>query len=80
MDGLLAEDLGVLANSNARVLNAFLDFRRDVLYVYALGRDGHASGGALEAVVNGKEGELNPDLAALVSAALAQRDRPVLAR
>jgi hypothetical protein len=74
MDALLAEDLRVLTATDARALDAFLDFRRDVLYVHALGRDGKASGAALEETVAAKE--LRPELAGLVSAALAQRDRP----
>jgi len=61
-------------------MHALIDFRRDVLYVHALGRNGKTSGAALEDAVAGKEGELEPRLASLVSAALAQRDRPATAR
>jgi hypothetical protein len=43
MDRMLAQDMRVLASSDARALNAFFDFKRDVIYVYALGRDAKAS-------------------------------------
>jgi hypothetical protein len=56
-------------------LNAFFDFKRDVIYVYALGREGKESAAALEEAVEGKEG-LDPGLASLIQAALVQRDRP----
>ena len=58
-----------------RALNAFLDFRRDAAYVYALGPDNGVSAAALADVVAGKEG-IDPDLAAIVAAAIARRDRP----
>ena len=76
---LLAQDMRVLASSDARALNAFSDFKRDVIYVYALGRDAKASGAALEETVAGKENALEPGLAGLVASALTGRDRPAIA-
>jgi hypothetical protein len=78
LDRMLAQDMRVLASSNARALNAFFDFKRDVIYVYALGRDANASGAALEETVAGKEAALEPGLAELVASALAGRDRPAI--
>ncbi|MBK9114093.1 MAG: hypothetical protein IPM22_00245 [Betaproteobacteria bacterium] len=75
LDRLLARELRTLAGMDAKALNAFLDFRRDAAYVYALGPDNGASAAALADVVAGKEG-IAPDLAAIVAAAIAQRDRP----
>jgi hypothetical protein len=74
MDRLLAGDLRILEASDARALNAFFDFRRDVFYVAALGRDAKEAGRALRAVVAGKDG-LSPDLQELVGAALAGSER-----
>lgn len=79
MDRLLAQDLRVLEGSDARALNAFFDFKRDVIYLYALGPDGKESAAALEATVAGKDG-LDASLASLVASALAQRDRPLRQR
>lgn len=79
MDRMLAQDMRVLASSDARALNAFLDFKRDVIYVHALGRDAKASAAALEATVAGKENALEPGLADLVASALTGRDRPAIA-
>jgi len=70
MDQALAGDLRTLEANDARMLNAFLDFRREVFYVAALGPDAKAARRALEAVVDGKDG-LSPDLRELVAAALA---------
>ncbi len=75
LDRLLAQELRTLAGMNAGALNAFLDFRRDAAYVYALGPDNGVSAAALADVVAGKEG-IDPDLAAIVAAAIARRDRP----
>jgi len=79
LDQLLADDMRRLKTSDARALNAFFDFKRDVIYVYALGREGKESAVALEEVVEGKDG-LDPGLASLVQAALVQRDRPLMVR
>jgi hypothetical protein len=79
MDRMLAQDMRVLASSDARALNAFFDFKRDVIYVYALGRDAKASGVALEETVAGKKNALEPGLAGLVASALTGRDRPAIA-
>jgi hypothetical protein len=79
LDRLLAGNMRSHGTSDARALNAFFDFRRDVIYVYALGRDGKESGAALEEAIEGKEG-LEPGLATLVQAALVQRDRPLHVR
>jgi hypothetical protein len=78
MDRLLARDLRSLEASDARALNAFFDFRRDVFYVAALSPDAKEASGALEAVVAGKDG-LSPDLQELVAAALAGPDRRAVA-
>ena len=75
LDRLLAQELRTLAGMDARALNAFLDFRRDAAYVYALGPDNGVSAAALADVVAGKE-DIDPDLAAIVAAAIARRDRP----
>jgi hypothetical protein len=75
LDQLLADNMRRAKTSNARALNAFFDFKRDVIYVYALGREGKESAAALEEAVEGKEG-LDPGLASLIQAALVQRDRP----
>lgn len=75
LDRLLAQELRTLAGMDAGALNAFLDFRRDAAYVYALGPDNGVSAAALADVVTGKEG-IDPDLAAIVAAAIARRDRP----
>jgi len=75
LDRWLAESMRMHATSNARALNAFFDFKRDVMEVYALGREGKESAVALEEAVEGKDG-LEPALASLVQAALVQRDRP----
>jgi hypothetical protein len=74
MDQALAGDLRALEASDARMLNAFLDFRRDVFYVAALGPDAKEARRALEAVVASKDG-LSPDLRELVAAALAGPER-----
>jgi hypothetical protein len=74
MDQLLARDLRSLEASDARTLNAFFDFRRDVFYVAALGVDAKEAGRTLEAVVAGKDG-LSPDLRELVAGALAGTKR-----
>jgi hypothetical protein len=76
MDRMLAQDMRVLASSDARSLNAFFDFKRDVIYVYALGSDAKSSGAALEETVAGKVNALEPGLAGLVASALTGRDRP----
>ena len=73
MDRLLAQDLRVLAGSDARALNAFFDFRRHVVYLSALGPDGKESAAALQATVAGKDG-LDAGLVSLVASALAQHD------
>ncbi len=75
LDRLLAQELRTLAGIDAGALNAFLDFRRDAAYVYALGPDDGVSAAALADVVAGKE-DIDPDLAAIVAAAIARRDRP----
>ena len=64
---------------DARALNAFFDFKRDVIYLHALGPDGKESAAALEATVAGKDG-LDASLASLVASALAQHDRPLRQR
>jgi hypothetical protein len=69
----------VHAGSNARALNAYFDFKRDVIYVHALGTDGKESAPALKEIAQGKEG-LDANLASLVASALAQRDRPLQRR
>jgi hypothetical protein len=74
MDRLLAGDLRILEASDARALNAFFDFRRDVFYAAALGQDAKQAGRALRAVIAGKDG-LSPDLQELVAAALAGSER-----
>jgi hypothetical protein len=79
MDRLLAADLRGLANMNARALDAFWNFRLEVLEVYALGADAKEAGTALDEVAGGKEG-LDPNLARLVQSALVQRDRPAISR
>ena len=79
LDRLLAEEMRTLATMDARALNAFFDFRRDVVYAIALGPDGTESAKALDAVVAGKEG-LDPGLTKLVAAALSPRDRPLQQR
>lgn len=73
LDRLLANELRTNANMDARALNAFFDFRRDVIYAIALGPDGKESVDALAEVTAGKPG-LDPRLAGLVARALAQRD------
>jgi hypothetical protein len=75
LDRLLAQQVRTLSGMDARALNAFLDFRRDAAYVYALGPDNGESAAALADVVAGKEG-IDPDLAAIVAAAIERRDRP----
>jgi hypothetical protein len=72
-DRLLAGNLRTLANMDGRSLDAYLDFRRDVVFVYALGKDGRASGVALDETVAGKE--LSPRLDAMVAAALSSAQR-----
>ena len=74
MDRLLAQDLRDLEASDVRALNAFLDFRTHILYVFALGPDATESGPALTATVAGKDG-LAPDLEVLIAAVLAPPDR-----
>lgn len=74
VDQLLAHDLRVLEVSDARALNAFLDFRRDVFYLAVLGPDAKEARRALAAVVAGKDG-LSPDLQELVASALAGQER-----
>jgi len=78
MDQLLARDLRILESSDARALNAFFDFRRDVFHVAALGPDAKEASRALEAVVAGKDA-LSPDLQELVGAALARSERRAVA-
>ena len=74
MDRLLAQDMRDLAASDAGALNAFIDFREYILYVFALGQDAKEAGPALTATVAGKEG-LAPDLEVLMAAVLAPPDR-----
>jgi hypothetical protein len=79
LDQWLADEMRRHKTSDARALNAFFDFKRDVIYVYALGREGRESAAALEDAVEGKDG-LEPRLASLIQAALVQRDRPLQVR
>lgn len=79
LDRLLANELRAIATMDARGLNAFFDFRRDVMYAIALGPDGKESAAALDEVTAGKPG-LDPRLAQLVGRALAQHDRPLKPR
>ena len=79
LDRLLANELRTIANMDVRGLNAFFDFRRDVMYAIALGPDGKESAAALDEVTAGKAG-LDPRLAQLVARALAQHDHPVKPR
>jgi hypothetical protein len=74
LDRLLANELRAIAGMDAGGLNAFFDFRRDVVYAIALGPDGKESVAALAEVTAGKPG-LDPGLAQLVARALAQHDR-----
>ncbi len=62
LDRLLAQELRTLAGMNAGALNAFLDFRRDTAYVYALGPDNGVSAAALADVVAHRK-SIDPDLA-----------------
>ena len=58
----------------------FSNFRHHAICVYALGPDNRVySAAALAEVVAGKDG-LEPSLATIVTAALAQRDRPARKR
>ena len=66
-------------NALARALNTFFDFKRDVIYVYALRPVRKESAPAVEQTVQRKEG-LDPNLASLVTSALAQRDQPLRQR
>ena len=43
LDQWLADEMRRHKTSDARALNAFFDFKRDVIYVYALGREGRES-------------------------------------
>lgn len=70
MDRLLAQDLRGLVTSDARALNAYIDFRMRVAHVIALGPAAKESRVALASAVAGKEG-LEPSLRSLVDAALA---------
>jgi hypothetical protein len=71
VDRLLAQDLRDLEASDARALNAFLDFRIQVLHVFALGPDAKEARAALAATVAGKSG-FEPELQALISDALVR--------
>lgn len=71
VDRLLAQDLRDLEASDARALNAFLDFRIQVLHVFALGPDAKEARAALAATIAGKPG-FEPELQALISDALVR--------
>jgi hypothetical protein len=80
VDRLLAEDMRDYATMDARALNAFHDFRRDVVYVQALGRDARLAAVALQAAVAGKEQGLAPGLRDLVAAAGVARPQDLQLR
>jgi hypothetical protein len=69
LDRLLAQDLLQLQSSSDTALNAFADFRRELVYVIALGADARRAGAALRAIVANRSG-LAADLQRLIAEAL----------
>jgi hypothetical protein len=75
MDHLLAQDLRDQQASSVQALNAFLDFRRQVIYVIALGPDAREAGAALRALVANRDG-FSGELQRLIAEALRRSDGP----